>query len=301
MWPTLPDDEWPVLSWEEWWDQAKLETKLAQALAFGRRERAMRSLNEPVTDFIWHYYGLKPARFERWQPGIGVRLGTPSPDAPKECQELYAQMGRRKYFKQDEESVSVDLSAWQARRGGVAYDWRELLKIIQKREPFFGCLGLHEWAMVYRDEKRHPLPLRLGVEGTAKVVETLPIRCTHYDAFRFFTPAARPLNHYQPSEETIIECEQPACLHQNMDLLRYGLALEPLIPTSFMLNVFAMALRIRQLDMSASAYDCRACGLAPVAIETAEGKAIYIEKQRAFSDQAKAYRAQLIALLEQVV
>ena len=45
--------------------------------------------------------------------------------------------------------------------------------------------------MVYRleeDEVRHAgWPLRLGAAGTDEVVEAHQIRCSHYDAFRFYT------------------------------------------------------------------------------------------------------------------
>ena len=70
--------------------------------------------------------------------------------------------------------------------------------------PFTGCFGLHEWAMVYRDRAstRHPVPLRLGQAGTDAVVEAHPIRCTHFDAFRFFTPPAVGRNRLQPTRET---------------------------------------------------------------------------------------------------
>ena len=42
-----------------------------------------------------------------------------------------------------------------------------LLKNTQKRKPYFGCFGLHEWAMVYRGKDvRHgtTTPLRLPQE-----------------------------------------------------------------------------------------------------------------------------------------
>jgi hypothetical protein len=56
--------------------------------------------------------------------------------------------------------------------------------------------------MVYRQPPsavRHATyPLRLGGPGTDEVVETHRITCTHYDAFRFFTDAARPRNVVQP-------------------------------------------------------------------------------------------------------
>ena len=73
---------------------------------------------------------------------------------------------------------------------------RGLLAATAGRTPTLGCFGLHEWAMVYRhaDETRHDWPLRLGRAGTDEVVESHRIACSHFDAFRFFTDTARPLN-----------------------------------------------------------------------------------------------------------
>jgi hypothetical protein len=72
---------------------------------------------------------------------------------------------------------------------------------------------MHEWAMVYRQahgELRHDAwPLRLGIGGTAAVIEQATVRCTHVDAFRFFTPAGCPLNLLQPTRDTRADNEQP--------------------------------------------------------------------------------------------
>ncbi len=67
-----------------------------------------------------------------------------------------------------------------------------MLEGTMARTAAFGCFGLHEWAMVYRaEEVRHEQwPLRLLPEAIAAVVEENAPRCTHYDAFRFFTSAA---------------------------------------------------------------------------------------------------------------
>jgi hypothetical protein len=63
------------------------------------------------------------------------------------------------------------------------------------------CFGLHEWAMVYEAPTvRHErVPLRLGQDATNVVVESMPLRCTHFDAFRFFTEPAAARNAGTPS------------------------------------------------------------------------------------------------------
>ncbi|MGL1409555.1 hypothetical protein ACSTIX_23730, partial [Vibrio parahaemolyticus] len=74
------------------------------------------------------------------------------------------------------------------------------------RPAQFGCFGLHEWAMAYRTEDvRHAVPLRLGSDGTDAVVESHDLKCTHFDAFRFFTPDAVPRNRTALSRDLQID------------------------------------------------------------------------------------------------
>src|SRR6202012_5541497 len=102
--------------------------------------------------------------------------------------------------------VRLDVPALVADRGDPVRFVRRLLAATAARPAFTGCFGLHEWAMVYGgDERRHPLPLRLGQRGTDEVVGAHPIRCTHFDAFRFFTPAAVPRNRLRPTRATQAE------------------------------------------------------------------------------------------------
>ncbi|MFT4227671.1 hypothetical protein [Micropruina sp.] len=53
--------------------------------------------------------------------------------------------------------------------------------------------------------------------------------------------------------------------------------------------------------MRASPYDLTDWGYSPVTIETAAGKAEYIEAQRDFGDRASALRQQLIAVCDRVL
>ena len=172
-----------------------------------------------------------------------------------------------------------------------------ILRATAGRAPVFGCLGLHEWAMVYRqDAHRHALPLRLGQAGTDAVVDASPPRCTHFDAFRFFTPAAAPLNRLTPTRATQPDLEQPGCLHATMDLLKWCLALGPSVPGDLLLACFELARDVRVLDMEASPYDCRELGYGVVAIETADGRAQYIARQRAFAERAAPLRSRLLGV-----
>ena len=122
--------------------------------------------------------------------------------------------------------------------------------------------------MVYRlaeDETRHPAhPLRLGPAGTDEVVETHRIACSHFDAYRFFTAPARPLNTLSPAAHDRPAFEQPACLHAGMDLYKHAFRLSPLVPSELVADCFELARDIRVLDMRASPYDLSDLGYEPV-------------------------------------
>jgi hypothetical protein len=156
--------------------------------------------------------------------------------------------------------------------------------------------------MVYRQgAHRHPLPLRLGQAGTDAVVEGHPVRCSHFDAFRFFTPAATGRNRLRPTRATQVELEQPGCLHATMDLYKWAYKLGPAVPGDLLLDCFALAADVRELDMRASPYDLRAAGHDPVAIETPEGKAEYVAAQREFARRGAALRSRLLAVHERLL
>jgi hypothetical protein len=157
--------------------------------------------------------------------------------------------------------------------------------------------------MVYQSrETRYPSqPLRLAPDEIAALVDSLPVRCSHYDAFRFFTPAARPLNRLQPTRDSSIQLEQPACLHANMDLYKWAFKLAPWCPSSLIADTFELARDIRELDMRASPYDLASQGYTPVAIETPEGRAEYERGQKDFAERARPLRRRLIDLCESLI
>jgi hypothetical protein len=149
--------------------------------------------------------------------------------------------------------------------------------------------------MVYRTEDvRHAWPLRLGSAGTDQVVESHRIGCSHFDAFRFFTDAARGLNVLRPGRDDRAEFEQPGCLHAGMDLYKHAFRLGPLVPSELVADCFALAWDLRDLDMRASPYDLGDLGYRPVRIETAEGKAEYVAAQRDFAERAAPLRQRLV-------
>lgn len=194
--------------------------------------------------------------------------------------------------------VEVDAAAFVAERGDLIGRIEDLLTAVLHREPRFACFGLHEWAMVYRDdEHRHPIPLRLGQAATDAVVESHRISCSHYDAFRFFTPPARPLNLLQPTRATQCALDQAGCLHANMDLLKWALKLGPLVPGELLLDAFTLAREIRWTDMQASPYDVSDFKVPAIAIETPAGKDEYVRRQRDYAARAQPLRARLLDVI----
>jgi hypothetical protein len=196
----------------------------------------------------------------------------------------------------------VDPAEVDRRRESIQWI-RQLLAATADRQPQFGCFGMHEWAMVYRtsDVRHQTWPLRLGAEGTDRVVESHKIACSHFDAFRFFTAPARGLNVLQPTRESQPALEQGGCLHANMDLYKWAGKLMPFAPSSLVLDCFELARDIRTLDMRASPYELSGLGYEPVPIETPAGKAEYATAQRSFATRARPLRLRLVALCDDLL
>ena len=258
-------------------------------------ERRMRQESHPVEDFLFTYYPFKVGQLKKWHPGPGVRV-----ELAEAADRRY--FDRRWYRIDDDRNVAeVDLESWRADRGDGAKFIASLLSSTLGREANFGCFGIHEWAMVYRlteEQRRHQqVPLRLSPAETDAVVEGHRIQCSHHDAFRFFTEPARPLNTLQPSREGMISNEQPGCLHAGMDLYKWAMKISPIADSDLVVDCFDLALDIRTLDMEASPYDLREWGYGVVAIETAAGKAEYMERQKTFSGRAQKLRRRLLDAL----
>ncbi|WP_346536069.1 3-methyladenine DNA glycosylase [Micromonospora sp. DPT] len=266
---------------------ARVDAWLAPHLA--RRRSGGR---HPVEDFLFTYYSHRPAQLRRWHPGAGVVLRDAEP----------AEFGPD--YRADAAGVTLDTDRVRARRAESIAWIRDLLAATAGRPAHLGCFGMHEWAMVYRqtqEEVRHNAwPLRLSPERTAAVVEERGVRCSHFDAYRFFTAPARPLNLLSPTRESQHSLEQPGCLHANMDLYKWAYKLSPLVASELVADCFALAREIRALDMRASPYDLAALGYPPVRVETPEGRAEYATAQRGFAERAAVLRSRLLTALDAV-
>ena len=279
-----------MLAREEWEPLARAHHARVDAWVSPHLARRGSGVKHPVEDFLFGYYSFRPAALRRWHPGYGVGLaGVEDVGRGYETVDGVTRVAP---------TVLDSLTP-------LVREIQSLLAATAARTPHFGCFGLHEWAMVHRlpaDRVRHAAwPLRLGSAGTDEVVESHRIACSHFDAFRFFTPAARPLNTLQPGRDDRPAYEQPACLHAGMDLYKHAFRLVPLVPSSLVADCFELARDIRTLDMRASPYDLSGLGYSPVRIETPEGKQEYVAAQRDFAERAAPMRARLLEQCERLL
>jgi len=277
-----------VLDEATWRTRAAAHEARVDAFVAPHLARRGSRVKHPVHDFLFTYYSQRPAQLRRWHPGYGVALA----DAPS-----YASL--KGY---DGGAVT---SAYVAGQRPLLEALHRLLSATAARPASFGCFGMHEWAMVYRlseDETRHAdWPLRLGPAGTDEVVESHRIACSHFDAYRFFTPPAAPLNVLSPTASDRVDFEQPGCLHAGMDLYKHAFRLTPMICSDLVADCFELARDIRVLDMRAAPYDLADLGFPPVRVETAEGKAEYAAAQRGFAERGAPLRAALVAECERLL
>lgn len=276
----------------EWQARRAAHHARVDRLTAARRTRASAGETHPVEDFLFTYYPFRVGALRRWSPGWGVALAA---DTVPEGEG---------WWQVDSGVVRVADAERDATALKLAHFIRELCIAVAARPAYHGCFGLHEWAMVYRssEDRRHSAwPLRLSAIETDAVVESMPVRCTHFDAFRFFTPEARPLNRVQPDLAGRIANEQPGCIHANMDLYKWAMKLRQLIPAELAADAFDLALEARAVDMRASPYDFAAMGYAPIRIETPEGRLEYEVEQRRLATLAAPLRARLISACDRVL
>jgi len=245
-------------------------------------ERRSRHARHPVYDFLFEYYSFRPAQLLRWSPGPDVILqdadrtdGAAVWESVQGGQRLKAFPGNRRAF----------------------VDWAiHFLRNTAERPPNFGCFGLHEWAMVYRQPaiRHQEVPLRLSRPDLDAFLESQQLSCTHFDAFRFFSERAKPRNSMQLERTLTTELDQPACIHVNMDLYRFCYKIAPWIESELLADAFALARSARELDMRASPYDLTEFEFEPIAIETGDGRAQYVRLQREIARLAEPVRERVL-------
>jgi hypothetical protein len=254
-----------------------------------RRARRSVGRKHPVDDFLFDYYPYSTRRLAAWHPGHRI--------------EMHGEV--REFLEHPDYRATVDGATTDERRlerhrPRLALAIR-LLDQTARREPQLACFGMHEWAMVHglpQEEVRHSSqPLRLPPAEIVDVVEEIGLRCTHLDAYRFFTSTSRPLNPFEPTRASQHEWEQPGCLHANMDLYKYASWFSPFVGSDLVADCFEFARQARELDMRAAPYDLLALGYEPIKVETPEGRSDYTREQRRLSQAARPLRARLLDCL----
>lgn len=250
------------------------------------RHRRERRQTHPVHDFLFEYYQFNRKLVYNWHPALGVIV------EGEEARKFLLDSR----FSEANEGVFLDPEALtQAERKRM--EWIcHLIRAALDRPERTNCYGLHEWAMVYKaDRIRHQTtPLRLPMKQIEALVESSHICCTHYDAFRFFTEPARPLNSIQPTSDDRSLNDQFGCVHFNMDLFKWCYKLHPWISSELTWGCFLLAVEARELDMRASPYDLRALGYEPIPIETPEGKLDYQNQQKTIGSKARILAEQFL-------
>ena len=264
----------------------------------------------PIFNFIFTYYAFDPKLLLRFSPGTGVLIEGVGVDEP----DLWCGKGWLPAPNGGRGTIDHRLCSRALRR--AAPHAEEVMRASSRRAPHYNCFGLHEWAMLYGEpgedafNRHQDLPLRVSQDELNRIVEAHPLRCTHFDAFRFFTTVAAPRNTVEPtpSRRTQSLLEQPGCVHASMDLFRYSIKLWPWCPSALVADALELAIEARLLDMRASPYDLSefdgarggqgvshpGFDLSPVRIETEKGRREYQLGQQALAERAAPIRARLL-------
>jgi len=289
-----------MTSWntDEWQPRRAANLERVAHLADAFVQRRSRAEKHPVHDFLFTYYNFSPAKLKQWLPPLGVWIVVEEADLA-----AMPWLQTAPIIRQDQ-CLRLDVRALRPQTQDLARWISRLCRSIQERPPRFRCFGLHEWAMVYQQTaeeiRHHGFELRMPAAALAAFLESQALCCSHYDAYRFFTPGALPMNQWQPVLETRLEMEQGGCLHANMDLYKWSSKLWPWIGSDLIGECFAHACAGRELDMRASPYDLRHLGYEPILIETPEGRAQYEKEQRQLADAALPLRQRLLVTSEAI-
>ena len=277
-----------VLATAEWRERARVHRERVQRWTRPHRERHSRKEAHPVYDFLFQYYSYSTGKLEAWHPAPHEAL--------VDSAEARSRFSGPEYLVEGGKIVR-DASALSSAERERLRNAVHILIATRDRPANFACFGLHEWAMVYGGhDVRHAdiAPLRLPQHAVDALVASRPMTCSHFDAFRFFAPDAKPLNRVQLQPSARHEREQPGCIHANMDLYRWAYTSMPWIGSDLLVQCFELAADLRVLDMQASPYDLGKFGFAPVRVETPGGRDEYQRRQRELSARAGVLRDSLV-------
>ena len=272
------------LALQEWIDRADAHAARVAPWCDAFVDRRSRGQKHPVDDFLFTYYNFSPAKLKQWMPSLDEEL-----EVSEAALEAHPWL-RSRWTTIHDGTLRYDFGKVDVPARRAASFIASLSASILARPARLRCFGLHEWAMVYHltpEQVRHSgYRLRLPPETISAFVESQTICCTHYDAFRFFTPDAAPLNTVQPTLDTRIDNEQGACLHANMDLYKWAYKMWPWCGSDLIADTFLLALEGRNLDMRASPYELAEMGYPPVRVETEAGRQQYVTEQQSLAAKA---------------
>jgi len=283
----------------------------------------------PVFNFIHSYYQFSGMELKTYSPGLGIFLedfensismssssssfSSSISTSKQSTENILLHPMLQKLDGTNAWGIIPSLDCYPPRRYSMLAVKRahDILEATVSRSPNFGCFGLHEWAMLYSNRGKSPidksdrhqphLDLRVSQSTIDDVVESTAITCTctHFDAWRFFSPAAQPLNIINPlTRSDQPRYEQPACIHATMDLFKYAYQLYPFVSSELIRECLIVAIDARKIDIRASPYDVshiEGCER-PLFIEQSEGKLEYFQEQTALYTRSFPIREKLLRL-----
>jgi hypothetical protein len=316
---TLQSSEWSALAFEHQNLMIELlypkldESKINFGKDFTNDLKPRQHLvhEHPVYNFLHRYYRYSTSDLLKYSPGIRVNL-----KISKEKNIHRYLNSKYIFYDSNDETYRYDPGSLfneenHFKKICLLQENFNILSATCKRLPHFTCYGLHEWAMLFSNKStnvtmdRHQnLKLRVSQDVIDELVTNFPIRCTHFDAFRFFHPDAQPLNFIDPlTKQNRIEYEQPGCIHANMDLFKYAFQLYPFLPSALLRASLEIAIKARKIDMRASPYDVshvRGCE-SPLCVETVQGRQQYVIEQKNLFKDALSLRKALLKEYEMVL
>ncbi|NQZ59621.1 MAG: 3-methyladenine DNA glycosylase, partial [Lentisphaeraceae bacterium] len=134
-----------ILKNKEWRQLASLHEKKIIELTKDWQLTRQQKKKHPVIDFLFTYYSFSFNRLKAWTPGLGVSLEGP----------IVSPLSANR-FAEEGGIINLRSDLLPVHRL-KAFEWtHSLLLKTPKNPPSFNCFGLHEWAMVYKDENiRH--------------------------------------------------------------------------------------------------------------------------------------------------
>ena len=160
----------------------------ADALTAAHRVRAARGEKHPVEDFLFTYYSYKPSVLRRWHPGAGVELAGAARLAEGRVAVVRARAA--------EPARSSSMRRVPRREGASRRGRREDSAVDDRPRGFFRLLRTARVGDGLPAGRASALRSRCdsGKREPTRSSRAHELRCTHFDAFRFFTPEAAPRN-----------------------------------------------------------------------------------------------------------